>query len=114
MARGHRNTSGKPAVSRSLTPTKTRNPTPTTRTSCCVSIRPPTSYEFLPDISLRRSLVSLTSCTPEIKVAMPTLAASLAPGVVGTYTHFEATEVFVTIGQDKQPRNIFTLIVAED
>jgi hypothetical protein len=45
---------------------------------------------------------------------MPTLAASLVPGVVGTYTHFEATEVFVTIGQDKQPRNIFTLIVAED
>jgi hypothetical protein len=45
---------------------------------------------------------------------MPTLAALLAPGVIGAYTHFEATEVFVTIGEDKQPRNVFTLTVAED
>jgi hypothetical protein len=44
---------------------------------------------------------------------MPALTALLAPGVVGTYTHFEVTEVFATLDQERQPRNVFTILVAE-
>ena len=45
---------------------------------------------------------------------MPTLTALLAHGVVGTYSHFEGTIVFATRGQEKQPLNVFTILVAED
>jgi hypothetical protein len=45
---------------------------------------------------------------------MPTLPALLANGVVGTYTHFEATEVFATKDGDKAAFNVFTILVAED
>lgn len=37
----------------------------------------------------------------------------IAPGLVGFYTHFEATEVFATQGQGA-PFNVFSLLVAEE
>ncbi len=42
------------------------------------------------------------------------LASLLAPGVIGTYTHFEATEVFAAKDGLKQVFNVFTLLVAEN
>jgi len=45
---------------------------------------------------------------------MATLASLLVPGVVGTYTHFEATEVFAFEGGSKRALNVFTILVAED
>jgi len=44
---------------------------------------------------------------------MITLDSLLAPGVVGTYTHFEATEVFATRDGHPEALNVFTLLVAE-
>jgi hypothetical protein len=37
----------------------------------------------------------------------------VAPGLIGFYTHFEATEVFATQGQGP-PFNVFSLLVAEE
>lgn len=37
---------------------------------------------------------------------MATLAALLGHGVVGTYTHFDATEVFAVLDGRKQGRNL--------
>ena len=45
---------------------------------------------------------------------MATLTGLLAPGVIGTYTHFEATEVFAAQDRQSKPINIFTILVAED
>jgi len=45
---------------------------------------------------------------------MATLASLLAPGVIGTYTHFEATEVFASENGTKRAFNVFTILVAED
>lgn len=45
---------------------------------------------------------------------MATLATLLQHGVVGTYTHFEATEVFAVPAEQKQPINVFTILVAEE
>ena len=44
---------------------------------------------------------------------MATLASLLAPGVVGNYTHFEATEIFAIEDGTKAALNIFTILVAE-
>ncbi len=41
------------------------------------------------------------------------MARLTAPGVLGFYTHFEATEVFVTQGQSA-PLNVFSILVAEE
>jgi hypothetical protein len=45
---------------------------------------------------------------------MATLAALLTHGVVGTYTHFEATEAFATRKGQRQAINVFTILVAEE
>jgi hypothetical protein len=45
---------------------------------------------------------------------MANLTGLLAPGVIGTYTHFEATEVFAVQGGQSKPINVFTILVAED
>ena len=37
----------------------------------------------------------------------------IAPGLIGFYTHFEATEIFATQGQEA-PFNVFSLLVAEE
>ncbi|MDE2284693.1 MAG: hypothetical protein KGK33_08785 [Hyphomicrobiales bacterium] len=37
----------------------------------------------------------------------------MAPGLIGFYTHFEATEIFATRGQEA-PFNIFSILVAEE
>jgi hypothetical protein len=41
------------------------------------------------------------------------IARLTAPGVLGFYTHFEATEVFATQGQSA-PLNVFSILVAEE
>jgi hypothetical protein len=45
---------------------------------------------------------------------MAELAPLLAHGILSTYTHFEATEVFATLDGQKQAINVFTILVAED
>lgn len=45
---------------------------------------------------------------------MATLTSLLAPGVIGTYTHFEATEVIAIELDSKRVLNVFTLLVAEN
>ncbi len=44
---------------------------------------------------------------------MAPFASLLAPGVIGTYTHFEATEFFAVEDGPKRPFNVFTILVAE-
>jgi hypothetical protein len=38
----------------------------------------------------------------------------LTPGVLGHYTHFEATEVFAAVAKGGAPFNIFSIVVAEE
>jgi hypothetical protein len=45
---------------------------------------------------------------------MVTLTGLLERGVIGTYTHFEATEIFAIRKEQDQPVNVFTILVAED
>lgn len=45
---------------------------------------------------------------------MVELSRLLVHGVIGTYTHFEATEVFMMMDGQKQATNVFTILVAED
>lgn len=45
---------------------------------------------------------------------MATLPALLVHGVVGTYTHFEATEVFGIRDGQTHPFNVFAILVAEE
>lgn len=45
---------------------------------------------------------------------MASLTALLVPGVVGVYTHFEATEVIAIRNGNEQAINVFTLLVAEN
>jgi hypothetical protein len=45
---------------------------------------------------------------------MATLMGLLERGVIGTYTHFEATEIFAIRKEQDQPVNVFTILVAED
>lgn len=45
---------------------------------------------------------------------MAILTALLAPGVIGTYTHFEATEVFAVQDGQSKPINVFAILVAEE
>src|ERR1035438_7400446 len=45
---------------------------------------------------------------------MAALSSLLVHGVVGTYTHFEATEVFALRDAQKPPLNVFTILVAEE
>jgi hypothetical protein len=42
------------------------------------------------------------------------IARLLTPGVLGHYTHFEATEVFATAGMGSAPFNVFSIFVAEE
>jgi len=44
---------------------------------------------------------------------MATLASLLAHGVIGTYTHFKATEIFAVEDGPKRVFNVFTILVAE-
>lgn len=44
---------------------------------------------------------------------MATLGSLLVPGVLGAYTHFEATEIFATRDGHPEVLNVFTLLVAE-
>jgi len=43
-----------------------------------------------------------------------TLAKLLTHGLIGTYTHFEATEIFVSRGKNAAAENVLTVLVAED
>jgi hypothetical protein len=45
---------------------------------------------------------------------MTDLAKLLSPGLIGTYTHFEATEIFVNRGKNAVAENVLTILVAED
>lgn len=45
---------------------------------------------------------------------MASFPALLERGVIGSYTHFEATEVFARRDGQDQPINVFTILVAED
>jgi hypothetical protein len=45
---------------------------------------------------------------------MASLTALLERGVIGTYTHFEVTEIFALRKDHDQPINIFSILVAED
>lgn len=45
---------------------------------------------------------------------MATLSALLAPGVLGSYTHFEGTEVFAIQDGQSKPVNVFAILVAEE
>jgi hypothetical protein len=42
------------------------------------------------------------------------IARLLTPGMLGHYTHFEATEVFATAGKGSAPFNVFSIFVAEE
>jgi hypothetical protein len=42
------------------------------------------------------------------EIARREMARLTAPGVLGFYTHFEATEVFATLPDDPMPVNVFT------
>jgi hypothetical protein len=42
------------------------------------------------------------------------IARFTAPDVLGFYTHFEATEIFVVRDDDHVPRNVFSILVAEE
>jgi len=44
---------------------------------------------------------------------MATLDLLLTPGIIGNYTHFEATEVFATEDASRRVSNVFTILVAE-
>jgi hypothetical protein len=50
----------------------------------------------------------------EITRAKAELSRLTAPGVLGFCTHFEAIEIFVFRDDDRRPRNIFSLLVAEE
>jgi hypothetical protein len=45
---------------------------------------------------------------------MADLKKLLTPGLLGRYTHFEATEIFVSRGKGQAPENVFTVLVVED
>jgi hypothetical protein len=48
------------------------------------------------------------------EIARQEMARLTAPGVLGFYTHFEATEVFAVLPDDPTPVNVFTILVAEE
>jgi hypothetical protein len=48
------------------------------------------------------------------EIARQEMARLTAPGVLGFYTHFEATEVFASPPDEALPINVFTILVAEE
>ena len=59
-------------------------------------------------------MAGLPDLHAEISRAKTELSRFTAPGVLGFYTHFEVIEIFVIRDDDRRPRNIFSLLIAEE
>jgi hypothetical protein len=67
----------------------------------------------MPRLRVHESTAGLPDLDDEIGRATAEISRFTAPGVLGFYTHVEAIEIFAVKDDDRRPRNIFSLLVAE-